>query len=106
MARYEREFHLKDIRRKDKFIEKLTEIYKHQNIPMRVELLAKDLQLSGPTPELIQSYQVLDYEIVCAIFAAQLNSLEEKTLGMRDRMYSLSPAALSAYTNRSLPALD
>jgi hypothetical protein len=62
MARYEREFHLKDIRRKDKFIEKLTEIYKHQNLPMRVELLAKDLQLLGPTPELIQHYQVLDWK--------------------------------------------
>jgi hypothetical protein len=70
MARYEREFHLKDIKRKDKFIDTLIKTYKHQRLPERVEQLADDLKRFGPTPAIVQRYQVIDYEIVCAIRGA------------------------------------
>lgn len=34
-ARYEREFKLKDVKKKDRFLEELHRIYKHQNIKER-----------------------------------------------------------------------
>ena len=65
-ATYEREFRMKDHRKREKFLTKLHKIYEHQEIPRRVNELHEQFESQGPTPELIELYQQLDYEIVCA----------------------------------------
>lgn len=79
-ATYEREFKLKDAKKKAAFIEKLTAIYKHQKIPERVQQLALQLSKQGPTPELVQKYQAIDYETTCAIKSAA-NAVGRKNFG-------------------------
>lgn len=71
-ARYEREFKLKDVKKKDRFLEELHRIYKHQNIKERerVDELAEALMARGPTPANIQTYQTLDNVITRAMRVA------------------------------------
>jgi hypothetical protein len=92
MAGFAREFRLYDTKKKEKFQEKLDEIYKHQRIPDRVKSLAAALEVAESiTPELIKSYQKLDSEIVEAILAAAAAT------GRKDFGYQRSPALGKAF---------
>jgi len=66
-ATYEREYKLKDTKKKEQFLEKLHSIYEHQSIKQRVHDLADALRQRGPTPALVQTYQVLDNDITRAM---------------------------------------
>ncbi|KAL3789254.1 hypothetical protein ACHAWO_004724 [Cyclotella atomus] len=89
-ATYEREFKLKDVKKKDKFLQELHRIYEHQNIKMRVEELAEALKARGPTPALIQIYQTLDDDITRAMRAAAKRS------GRKDFGYQRSDVLIMA----------
>ena len=89
-ATYEREFKLKDVRKKEKFLEELHRIYKHQNIKKRVDELAEALQARGPTPVNIQTYQTLDDDITRAMRAAA------KLAGRKDFGYQRSDVLVTA----------
>ena len=54
-------------KKREKFLLKLQQIYSHQEIPRQVNELHEQFESRGSTPELIEEYQKLDYEIVCAI---------------------------------------
>jgi hypothetical protein len=91
MAGFAREFRLYDTKKKEKFQEKLDEIYKHQRIPDRVKALADALEeAESITPELINDYQTLDSEIVEAILSAAAAT------GRKDFGYQRSPALCKA----------
>ena len=90
ISRYEREFSLFNVKKKKKFIDKLLEIYKHQKIKERIELLYHHLEKFGATPKLIKKYQDLDAEIVIAIKAAA------RSTGRKDFGYQRSPALVEA----------
>ena len=89
-ATYEREFKLKDTKKKLKYIAELTRIYKHQKIPERVEELADSLKLRGPTPAIVKTYQDLDNEITEAMRAAA------KLTGRKDFGYHRSDVLINA----------
>ncbi|KAL7506238.1 hypothetical protein ACHAXN_003506 [Cyclotella atomus] len=89
-ATYEREFKLKDTKKKLEFIAELTRIYEHQRIPERVEELADTFQLQGPTIHVVQKYQDLDNEITEAMRAAA------KKAGKKDFGYHQSDALVDA----------
>ncbi|KAL7502247.1 hypothetical protein ACHAXN_001311, partial [Cyclotella atomus] len=84
------EFKLKDVKKKDKFLQELHRIYEHQNIKMRVEELAEALKARGPTPALIQIYQTLDDDITRAMRAAAKRS------GRKDFGYQRSDVLIMA----------
>lgn len=88
-ATYEREFKLKDTKKKLKFIAELTRICKHQQIPERVEELADSLKLRGPTPAIVQRYQDLDNKITKAMKAAA------KLAGKKDFGYHRSDVLIN-----------
>jgi hypothetical protein len=69
-ATYEREYKLKDTKKKEQFLEKLHSIYEHQSIKQRVHDLADALRQRGPTPALVQTYQILDNDITRAMRSA------------------------------------
>jgi hypothetical protein len=52
-ATYDREFKLKDTKKKEKFIAELWTICKHQKIPERVTKLSKDFETNGPSADLM-----------------------------------------------------
>ncbi|KAL3785202.1 hypothetical protein ACHAWO_011947 [Cyclotella atomus] len=81
---------LKDVKKKDKFLQELHRIYEHQNIKMRVEELAEALKARGPTPALIQIYQTLDDDITRAMRAAAKRS------GRKDFGYQRSDVLIMA----------
>jgi hypothetical protein len=69
-ATYDRQFKLKDTKKKERFLGKLDEIYKHQNIEQRVHDLAAALRMRGPTVANVKTYQKLDNDITRAMKAA------------------------------------
>jgi hypothetical protein len=89
-ATYEREFKLKDTKKKSKFIYELTRIYEHQRIPDRVKDLADSFRQRGPTNHLVQHYQDLDNEITEAMRAAA------KRAGRKDYGYHRSDVLINA----------
>lgn len=92
-ATYDREFKLKDTKKKEKFIAELWNIYKHQKIPERVTKLSKDFETNGPSADLVEKYQKIDYEITRAIKAAAKKS------GRRDYGYQRSDRLVDAGRN-------
>jgi hypothetical protein len=89
-ATYEREFKLKDTKKRLKFIAELSQIYEHQRIPERVEELAESLRLRGPTTHIVKQYQDLDNEITEAMRAAA------KKAGRKDFGYHRSDVLVNA----------
>ncbi|KAL3802447.1 hypothetical protein ACHAWO_004749 [Cyclotella atomus] len=89
-ATYEREFKLKDTKKRLKFIAELSQIYEHQRIPERVEELAESLRLRGPTTHIVKQYQDLDNEITEAMRAAA------KKAGRKDFGYHRSDVLVHA----------
>eukprot|EP00956_Cyclotella_meneghiniana_P008351 scaffold11188_cov43-Cyclotella_meneghiniana.AAC.2 len=67
---YQREFRLYDVKRKEKYKEKLKEIYEHQKIKERVEDLAKRFEEKQWTHAEYDAFNRLDKEMMDAIRAA------------------------------------
>ena len=105
-ATYEREFRLKELEKKEDFTNDLEQICDHQKIPDRLEKLNSEMMQQGPTPELVEKYQKLDYEFVCAIRAAG-NKVCRKDFGYQSsdelikagRLVRLHRSILSCHLN-------
>lgn len=89
-ATYEREFKLKDVKKKERFLQELHRMYEHQNIKERVKELAEALRARGPTQAIIQIYQTLDDDITRAMRAAA------KCSGRKDFGYQRSVVLITA----------
>lgn len=89
-ATYEREFKLKDVKKKNRFLKELHLMYEHQNFNERVNSLATALMNRGPTPANIQTYQILDDDITRGMRAAA------KLSGRKDFGYQCSDVLVHA----------
>jgi hypothetical protein len=85
-----REFSLSNVIKKKAFQTKLTEIYIHQQFCESVQELTDDLATHGALPDLVEQYQRLDYEMVCALQAAA------SSVAKYDQGYQRSPALVDA----------
>jgi hypothetical protein len=96
VCRFSREFRLSNVIKKRAFQEKLTEIYIHQKFCERVKEMTEEFDELGAIPLLVDKYQRLDYEMVCA-FKAAANSV-----GRPDFGYQRSPDLVKAGRTISL----
>ena len=90
ICRFGREFTLSDAIKKKAFQSKLTEIYIHQKFCERVQEMCDEFSAHGALPDLVDKYQRLDYEMVCALRAAA------KSVGRADFGYQRSPELVRA----------
>ena len=70
ICHFGREFKLSDITKQKEFQAKLNEIYIYQKFCERVQQMCDDFATFRAIPDLVKTYQSLDYEMVCALWAA------------------------------------